>query len=147
MTDLEKVRRWLDTYPGIIPMKGLKVDYNSPNPNNGSLDPSGLIEISRITDITGSVTVENQYNFALYFVLLKAPDDDQGATDNADLLLDLQRWVQDQSIRGLAPVFGDDPEQEQIKAQNGTIYAADPEGTAMYTVQLSINFIKYYEVN
>lgn len=146
MTDLEKVRNWLANYPGIIPMKGLKVDYVSPNPNNGSIDPSGLIEVSRVTDITGGVTVENQYNFALCFVLLKSPDDDKGATDNAALLMDFQRWVQDQSIRRLAPVFGDDPDLEEVKAQNGALYAADEEGTAIYMVQLSINFIKYYEV-
>lgn len=147
MTDLEKVRKWLDTYPGITPMKGLKVDYFSPNPDNGSIDPSGLIEVSRTTDITGGITVENQYNFALYFMLLKSPGDDEGATDNAALLMDFQRWVQEQSIRKLAPTFGDDPETETIKAQNGALYAANEEGTAIYMVQLSINFIKFYEVN
>lgn len=147
MTDLEKVRQWLGTYPGIIPMKGLKVDYFSPNPDNGSIDPSGLIEVSRTSDIMGNVTAENQYNFALYFVLLKSPGDDEGATDNATLLMDFQRWVQEQSIRKLVPAFGDDPDTETVKAQNGALYAADEEGTAIYMVQLSINFIKYYEVS
>ena len=102
MTDLEKIRNWLKGYPGAAPVQDLKVDYYSPDPNNGSIDPSGLIEVSRTVDIMGDVTVENQYNFALYFVLLKSPDDDTGATE---------------------------------------------EGVAIYTVQLSINFIKYYEVN
>lgn len=146
MTVLEKVREWLNTYPGIMPMKGLKVDYYSPNPDNGSIDPSGLVEVSRTEDILGNVTVENQYNFALYFVLLKAPGDDEGATENADLLMDFQNWVQEQSVRRLVPVFGDEPRRETIKAQNGAVYAADEEGTAVYTVQLSINFIKHYEV-
>lgn len=147
MTDLERVRQWLATYTGSIPVQGMKVDYFSPNPDNGSIDPSGFIEVSRTTDIMGNVTVENQYNFALYFVLLKSPDDDTGATDNAALLMDFQRWVQDQSVCRLAPVFGDDPDAETIKAQNGALYAADEEGTAIYMVQLSINFIKYFEVN
>lgn len=146
MTDLERVRQWLATYPGTAPVRELKVDYFSPNPDNGSIDPSGLTEVSRTTDIMGNVTVENQYNFALYFVLLKSPGDDEGATDNAALLMDFQRWVQEQSIRKLVPVFGDDPDLETAKAQNGALYAADEEGTAIYTVQLSINFIKNYEV-
>lgn len=146
MTDLEKVRQWLAAYPGIIPMQGLKVDYYSPNPDNGSIDPSGLVEVSRKEDILGNVTVENQYNFALYFVLLKSPGDDAGAADNAAMLMDFQRWIQEQSIRKLAPTFGDEPTKEIIKAQNGALYAADKEGTAIYTVQLSINFIKHYEV-
>ena len=147
MTDLEKIRNWLKDYPGGAPAQDLKVDYYSPDPNNGSIDPSGLIEVSRTTDIMGGVTVENQYNFALYFVLLKSPDDDTGATDNAALLMDFQRWIQEQSLRRLAPVFGDDPDVETIKAQNGALFAANEEGVAIYTVQLSINFIKYYEVN
>ena len=147
MTDLEKIRNWLKGYPGAAAVRELKVDYYSPNPDNGSIDPSGLIEVSRTPDIMGGVTVENQYNFALYFVLLKSPDDDTGATDNAALLMDFQQWIQEQSLRRLAPVFGDDPDAETIKAQNGALFAANEEGVAIYTVQLSINFIKYYEVN
>lgn len=147
MTDLDKIREWLKTYPGAAPVRELQVDYYSPNPDNGSIDPSGLVEISRKVGITGDVTVENQYNFALYFVLLKSPDDDIGATDNAALLMDFQRWIQEQSLRRLAPTFGDDPDTETIKAQNGALYAANEEGVAIYTVQLSVNFIKYFEVN
>lgn len=146
MTDLEKVRRWLATYPGAAPVQSLKVDYYSPNPDNGSIDPSGLVEVSRKEDVLGNVTVENQYNFALYFVLLKSPDDDTGASDNAAMLMDLQRWIQEQSVRKLAPTFGDEPTKETIKAQNGALYAADEEGTAIYMVQLSINYIKHFEV-
>ncbi len=147
MTDLEKIRNWLKAYPAAVPVQNLKVDYYSPDPDNGSIDPSGLVEVSRTTDITGGVTVENQYNFALYFVLLKSPDDDAVAADNAALLMDFQQWVQDQSLRRLAPVFGDDPDGEIIKAQNGALFAANEEGVAIYTVQLSVNFNKYYEVN
>lgn len=147
MSDLERIREWISKYPGANRMRDMKVDYFSPNPDNGSIDPSGLIEVSRTEDILGNVTVENQYNFALYFVFLKDPGDDQGATDNATWLMDFQRWVQEQSILNLVPTFGDDPKSESIKAQNGALYAADEEGSAIYTVQISINFIKHYEVN
>jgi hypothetical protein len=147
MSDLEKIRQWLLKYPGIGRLQGLKVDYYSAQPDNGSIDPSGLIEISRKEDILGNTTVENQYNFALYFVLAKAPEDDEGAAENADWLMDFQRWVQEQSIRRLAPIFGDEPKSETIKAQNGKVEAADEEGTGIYMVQLSINFTKFYEVN
>lgn len=147
MSDLEKIRQWLLTYPGIGRLQGLKVDYYSAQPDNGSIDPSGLIEISRKEDILGNTTVENQYNFALYFVLAKAPEDDEGAVENADWIMDFQRWVQEQSIRRLAPTFGDEPKSETIKAQNGKVEAADEEGTGIYMVQLSINFTKIYEVN
>lgn len=146
MTDLDRVKNWVLSYDGALPVKDLKVDYFAAEPDNGSIDPSGLVEVSRTEDILGNVEVENQLNFALYFVLLKSPGDDTGATNNAALLMDFQRWIQEQSIRKKAPVFGDEPDRESIKAQNGALYAANQEGTAIYMVQLSINFIKKYEV-
>ena len=147
MSDLDKIRKWLLTYPQIGRLQGLNIDYYSEQPDNSSIAPSGLVEISRTEDILGNVTVQNQYNFGLYFVMIKAPEDDAGATENADWLMEFQKWVQEQSIRRLAPVFGDDPRSETIKAQNGVNEYADQEGTGIYAVQLSINFTKIYEVN
>lgn len=145
MSDLEKIRSWLLTYPKIDRIQGLGVDYYSQQPNNGSIDPSGLVEISRVTDIIGNTTVSNQYNFVLYFVFAKAPEDDAGATENAEWLLNFQKWIQEQSIRRQAPTFGDDPKTETISAQNGKVDAADEEGTGIYSVQLSVNFTKIYK--
>lgn len=147
MSELEKVRQWVSTYPGAKRIGDLRIDYAAPSPDNGSIDPTGLVEVSRKEDILGNITIENQYNFSLYFVFYKSPDDDDAAAYNAEWLMDFQRWVREQSIRKQTPVFGDDPLRETAKAQNGTIYAADEEGTAVYTVQLSFNFIKKYEVN
>ena len=145
MSALEKIRVWLLTYPEIGRLQGLRVDYYTTQPDNGSIDPSGLVEIFRKEDVLGNVTVENQCNFALYFVLAKSPEDDVGSTDNADWLLDLQNWIQEQSIRRRVPTFGDIPRTETITAQNGKVDAADEEGTGIYSVQLSVNFTKIYE--
>lgn len=146
MSDLEKIRNWLLTYPQIGMAQGLKVDYYSEQPQGSSIAPSGLQEISRKEDILGNITVANQLNFALHFVFEKSPDDDVGATENAEWLLDLQQWVQEQSILRKIPAFGDDPESETVKAQNGELTYADTDGTGIYTVLLSINYIKKYEV-
>lgn len=145
MSDLEKVCNWLLTFPKIDRIQGLGVDYYSTKPNNGSVDPAGLVEISRNEDILGNVTVRNQYNFVLYFVLAKSPEDNKGATENANWLLELQRWIQEQSIRRKVPTFGDDPKTETIRAQNGKVDSADEEGTALYSVLLSIEFTKIYK--
>lgn len=128
MTDLARIRNWIETYPRITTALGLRVDYYDYKPENSSIAPSGLQVISRKEDIVGNIIVENQYNFALYFAFPKAPGDDAGATQNAEWLLDFQRWVQEQSIRRLAPAFGDDPKKETIKAENGEIIDADPDG-------------------
>ena len=148
MSALNTIREWLRTFPGMSKVKHINVDYYSFSPDeNSSIAPSGLQEISRTEDILGNVTVENQYNFRLELVLTKAPGDDVGATANADWLLQFQEWVQEQSIRRKVPVFGDDPARETVKAQNGENEYADPEGTGVYTVLLSVNFIKKYEVS
>ena len=142
MSDLERIRSWISTFPDHQKLNGFQVDYTDAVPNNGGIFPSGLVEISRTKDVCGNVTVQNQYNFGLYYVFLKAPGDDEGASVNADWVMDFQKWVQEQSVMGLAPIFGDDPSGERIQAQNGVLYASDEEGTATYMVQLSVNFIK-----
>jgi hypothetical protein len=142
---LKTIREWLTTFPGYERLQSLQVDYLAAEPNSGSIAPSGLIEVSRKENIFGDVTVTKQYNFGLYYVFAKATEDDEGSTENAEWITDLQEWVLEQSILGRAPTFGDEPKTEEIKAQNGTIYGATEEGTAIYMVQLSVKFIKKYE--
>lgn len=147
MTDLEKIRSWLNTYPEIEKAWALNVDYYSQDPERSNLAPAGLVEISRKEDVLGNITVRNQYNFAISFGFDKPLDDDAISTQNAEWLLAFQRWVQEQGIRRQVPVFGDDPRQETVKAQSGELSYADVNGNGIYTVLLSIEFIKIYEVN
>ena len=146
MNALEKVRNWLAKFPGHDILGQFQVDYTDQVPGYGGVFPSGLVEVERKRDICGNVTVTNQYNFGLYYVFEKSPGDDVGATINADWIMDFQLWAQEQSVLGLAPAFGDVPNQERIIAQNGVLYDASEEGTATYMVQLSIQFIKKFEV-
>ena len=146
MTALEKMRHFVEGYPDADSFRDYKVDYTDQIPSNGGIFPSGLVEIQRKADILGNVTVTNQYNFGLYCVFAKPPDDDVTATINADWVMGFQEWVQEQSATGQAPVFGDTPHLERIMAQNGVMYDADGEGTAVYNVQISVQFIKKFEV-
>lgn len=144
MTDLEKIRSWIATFPGHNILQHFRVDYTDAIPSNGGIFPSGLVELRREMDILGNTKVENQYNFGLYYVFTKDPGDDAGAQINADWIMDFQKWIQEQSITGKAPVFGDDPRSERIRAQNGVLYTADEEGTATYMVRLSVEFVRYF---
>lgn len=146
MTDIEKLRTWIASYPGYDILHDFQCDFTDQVPGNGGFFPSGLLEIERKSDIMGHITVTNQYNFGLYYVFTKAPGDDEGATVNADWVMDFQRWVQTQSILHLAPTFGDVPNAERITAQNGALYTANEEGTATYMVQLSATFQRKFEV-
>ncbi len=147
MSALTTIREWLKSFPGNARIGSMQVDYVAADPGSASIAPSGLLEVSRKEDLLGNITVENQYNFGLYYTFAKATDDAEGDVLNADWLADLQEWVQEQSILKKAPTFGDDPASEQIRAQNGAIYSATEEGVAIYMVQLSVNFIRKYEVN
>lgn len=145
MNALETVRGWLADFPQYNVLSGFQVDYTDKIPNTGGILPDGLVEVSRKRDIVGNTTITNQYNFGLYYVFEKAPNDDEGAAKNADWIVDLQEWVQEQSVTGAAPVFGDDPREERITAQNGTLLQTDEGGTGVYVVQLSVRFIKKFK--
>lgn len=144
-TALERMRAFVASYPDADVLSGLAIDYADRVPDCAGLFPSGLVEVRRRTDLLGNVTCENQHNFALYAVLGKSPGDDEIATRNAEWQMGFQEWVQEQSARGLAPTFGDEPRRERIVAQNGEIYSADDEGTAVYAVRISVSFTKRYE--
>lgn len=144
MTDLDKIREWITQFPIYDRLKEFSVDFTAPVPGNGGIMPGGVTELSRTTDIWGNVAVRNQYNFTLYFVFAKAVDDDDGAEENAQFLLDFQAWVQAQSVTRKAPTFGDEPRTETMKAQSGMLIGTDEEGTALYSVQLAAEFTKYF---
>lgn len=145
MTALQKMREFIGRYPGYDILGEFHVDYIDRVPSSGAIAPAGLVELSRSSDVFGNVTVNNQYNFSIYYCFEKAAGDDVGAAVNSDWLASFQEWVQMQSALGLAPAFGDKPLEERISAQNGVLYDAD-EGTATYMVQLSVTYTKKYEV-
>lgn len=143
-TALEKMRTFIQSFSDADILSHLSIDYTDSIPNCGGLFPSGLVKVSSKSDILGNITVTNQCNFALYTVFAKSPQEDVGATYNADWLMSFQEWVQEQSEVGLAPAFGDDPKAESIVAQNGAIYSADEEGIAVYAIQISVTYTKKY---
>ena len=145
MTPLETMRAFVASYPDADILSTLAIDYTDQVPDMGGIFPQGLVEVARRTDLLGNVTVTNQLNFAIYTVLAKAPEDDAGATYNAEWVLDFQRWVQAQSVTHQAPAFGDVPHTERIVAQNGEIYSADAEGVAIYAIQISVIYTKRYQ--
>jgi hypothetical protein len=146
MTHLEKIRTWLRTFPDFDILSAFQVDYTDQIPSSGGIFPAGQMELRRRSFILGDVEVENQLNFGIYYVFEKSPGDDIGASVNAGWLMNFQQWVQEQSVRGFAPTFGNvNTRGEIIKAENGTLYASDEEGTATYMVQLSVRYKILYE--
>lgn len=148
MSDLEKLKHWLETYPGAQHLGQMQVDYTDRLPGCFGVFPAGLVEIGRKENLLGDITLQNQYNFALYLVMEKSPGDDLGASINADWVMDFQRWVQAQSAMHKAPTFGNvDTDKETLSAQNGALYDTDNEGLAMYMVSLQAQFKTCYPVD
>jgi len=141
VTELERLIQWLQTCEGSDRIQTLRVDYLPASPETGAILPSGLTELSRKEDVFGNVHIENQYRFGLYYTLTGTD-----AISNAAWLLGVQKWIQEQSVRRLAPTFGDEPASERMQAQNGILYADHEDGTATYRVELTVNFKSIYEV-
>ncbi len=139
MTALEKITAWLKTFP-LWNGQPLYVDYLDALPGQAGLYPEGLEQVSRHEDVLGIVTVKNR----LHFVLYRCTPGQQDNREHSEWLLLLQNWIQQQSIAGLAPCFGDVPEKESICAQKGRLRSADQVGTGKYTVTLTVEFIKQY---
>ena len=91
------------------------------------------------------MTLTDRYNFGLYFTFEKALQDDTAARANASWVMDFQRWVQEQSARGLVPNFGNTETKATAQAQNGTLYSAEDSGTALYMAVLSVTFKRKIE--
>lgn len=143
MTDLERLKQWLLSYPDWERGKLMYIDFTDAVPGNAGLFPVGLEEVGRKRDITGRVTVENRYHFALYRVSAGEADN----MEEAQWLLGFQNWVQSQCAAGLAPTFGAVPRSERIQAEMGKRYRVDQVGTGIYMVRLTASFIRIYEVD
>ncbi len=140
MTQLEKIKAWLQTYPAWE--DSILVNFTEDRPGNTGVFPTGAEELSRREDVLGNLQVEYRYSFDLRRQVACSPD----STANAQWLLDFQAWVQQQSACGLTPHFGDVPSRERMQVRGGMLKAVSPMGTGTYIVTLMADFIKVYEV-
>lgn len=134
---LEAMKAWLQTYPA---WEGtLLFDYADAVPGSIGLYPRGLRELTRREDVQGNVTVR----YCCDFFLRRAACPGE---ENARWLLAFQNWVIQQAFLGLTPKFGDLPETERMQAFAGKLDSHKQAGSALYTVQISAEFTKIYEV-
>ena len=139
MTALEKMTAWLQTFP-LWQEESLSVDYVDALPGNAGLYPEGLEQVSRREDVLGNVKIR----CSCAFVLRRAAGQ---RGENARWLLEFQNWVMEQDRLGLAPKFGDEPKSERLRAFEGKLDSHHQAGGSMYTVLLTAEFTKLYEVN
>lgn len=140
MTDLEKLKTWLATYPGWEDDKPFFVDYSTPKPGCVGLFPQGLELLSLRRDITGGQKAACRYRFYLY----RASALEENQEENARWVLDFQNWVEAQSAGGLAPRFGDLPQEERLRAEGGSLQKTGKLGSGLYALTLTAEFTRIY---
>ena len=134
---LDVMRTWLQTYPkweGV-----LQFDYADSVPGNTGLYPKGMTEISSREDVLGN----RKTRLSCAFTMRRSA---AAGEKNARWLLDFQNWVMEQDRLGLTPKFGDEPQNERIRAFEGRLDTHKQVGSAFYTVQLTVEFTKLFEV-
>lgn len=131
---------WLKTYPEWTD-EHIFVDSTHAMPGNVGLYPMGMEQFSVKEDVLGNVTVRNRNRFRLYRVSAAQAEE----WDGARWIERFQNWVQQQSLLGLAPRFGDDPRTERIIAHSGKLHSTDRVGTVRYTVELTVEYEKTAE--
>lgn len=140
MTDLEKLKTWLAAYPGWEADKPFFVDDANPKPGCVGLFPQGLEQVSLRRDITGGQKAACRYRFYLY----RASALEENQEENARWLLDFQNWVEAQSAGGLAPRFGDVPQEERLRAEGGSLRKTGKLGSGLYALTLTAEFTRIY---
>ena len=142
MPDIEKMRQWLQSWPGWDKEAKLYVNYVDTVPGNCALFPGGVEEVNRKSDLLGNTRVHCRYSFTLYRVMDRKED----AIEEEIWLQALQQWVQQQSAEGKAPILGDEPGTESMRAEKGRLAKTRQPGNAMFAVEFTAEFIKNYEV-
>lgn len=143
MSVFEKLRAWLSSCPYLEKFSGGHVDWLDNSAGCFGIMPAGSTTIRQTRDILGGRRIVKQYNVALYARGWTV--DDVVRLENTTFLDDFTQWVEDQQAMGLAPVFGDEPDEEEITAQNGMLYTLDPNGqTGRYQVQVGVTYVRNY---
>ena len=140
MDILDKVRQWVTGFPLWEEGNLLYIDDMDAVPGSMGFFPGGLEVVSAKANVLGGVKMTCRYHFALYRV-----GNANGDGADARWLAAFQTWVLEQTARGLAPVFGDEPAMERIVAEKGALKDNHQPGTGIYMVKLTATFVKNYE--
>lgn len=139
MSELEKLKNWLLTFPG-MKESTLHVDSLPHIPGSVGLFCQGVEQLRESQDILGNRQVLCRCRFVLRRV------SSQPSEEAARWALALQSWVREQSARGLAPRFGCEVAREQLRAEKGRLEKTSQTGTDTLQVVLTAEFMKKYEV-
>ncbi len=127
---MQTIIDWLKSFPD---WDGpLYMDYTEPGPGNGGLFSLGTEELERKEDVLGNVQIRLRRKWEL-----RRKVSGRGNEADAQWMTGLEDWVRRQSLAGTAPVFGDIPRQEHLKAEHGKCTDA-----GVYSLVLTAEFTR-----
>lgn len=146
MSRIEQMREFIAKCPYMNRFSERYVDWTDSESVNYGIMPTGESILRIDEDVCGNKTKYKQANFALYarnFTI-----DDIARLESANFLEDFTNWIEEQSDKKTAPRFGDDPEEENMTAQNGMLFRMSENGVSgLYQIQIQCFFTKRYERN
>lgn len=140
MTPLIKIKAWLETCPCFPEGFTLQLDCLDAVPGSKGLYAQGVEEISRREDVLGNVTVVNRMTFLFYLVSCRGME-----AQDREALWQFRNWVQQQSLSGLAPRFGNVPREERIAVEKENLNSVSQNGTKKYAVTVTAQFTEKLE--
>lgn len=126
MEELNLVKAWVMDYPGW--QGDLLTDLTQVHPGSCGLFPLGRELQHRKEDVLGNVRCRYRQKFCLRRRAVKG---EQAAA----WIMDFTAWATSQT----PPPLG---ENMRVQAQNGKLYATAPDGTAIYQVELIMEYEK-----
>ena len=131
MEQLNAIKDLLLRYP-LWGGQPLQVDLTDGRPEGCALFPQGLRVLDRREDVQGNVTCRLEQTF----LLRRAAYVGETA---ADWLQQLQNWLLQQDVSGLAPFFGS---RLRLWAEQGRLTNAKQPGTGIYEVKIHLQYEK-----
>lgn len=144
MDMITRLTQWLTQWHGWDKIRKSQADGLPETPFSVSIRPCGVCELERRCSILGDVIMRIRYSFLVEIRLEKSYGDEQTALENAEWMLQLQYWINQQGMGAAAPRFGAGEQKEVIKAENGTMTTVDREGMAMYQLQITVECNQEY---
>lgn len=144
MSKLEKIREFIAKCPCIDKFTDdIHIDWTDADPGDYGIMPTGESIIRTEEDILGNKILYKQYNVSLY--AMRFTVNDIVRLESSGFLEDFTAWIEEQSFAGTAPIFGDNPAEEYITAQNGMLFQLSDNGkTGRYQIQIQCFYEKHY---
>ncbi len=132
----QKIGEWINGCPFVSEIHPTETMLVYGGANEGNVLPEPLVH----KDMLGNVAVQKQVNLRIIMKTETLLNHDFAT----EYLFNLENWIEQQSLSGLAPIIGDEPDNEHIWADSSRYTPSGASETGEFSVPIHIQFKKYY---